>query len=407
MVMLAILIMGSLVTLLVGTVVTGQGQTRFDQGFEQSLQVAETGLERMVNLIQSGQRTASFSLPEVPLNLCVTGDGLVPVLGECWIAAPGGRYKGKAVLAGGRWDVVADGAAANGTRRTVAVTVRSESAFGVAAFGNVEMVLNGGNAADSYDSRSDSSICRGGGPADPFNPSDSAATRMCRRTGSGVVSTNGELYLLGSTTDNVDRVEVHYAKEKIADPLAGATGFCGGVTQTCASPKLKYFREPIVLVPDPFVAPDDLVNRGPFSGAVLAPGRQLYTNVVLDSNTVIQGTPSNPTIIYLTGTLTIPNGAVVNFQKGADGLWRPKPTSGLLIFSAGIGPALGFGNHASFAGAVFAPRATFSGGSAGNVYGSMTVGSFSTNGSWNFHYDDALGEVKTNAQWKASGWSER
>ncbi len=44
MAMLAILIVGSLATVLVGTVVVGQRQTRFDQGFEQSLQVAETGL---------------------------------------------------------------------------------------------------------------------------------------------------------------------------------------------------------------------------------------------------------------------------------------------------------------------------------------------------------------------------
>lgn len=406
-VLLAILTLGSLMTVLVGTIVTGQGQTRFDQSFEQSLQVAETGIERMVNLIETGQRTSSFELPGSLISTCDVTKGLVPVLGDCWTVVPGGRYRGTADLTDGAWQMEATGTAADGTSRTIALTLRSESAFGVAAFGKVHMVLNGGNAADSFDSRVDSSICRAGAPANPFNASDSASTRACKPTGHGVVATNGEMYLLGGTTDMVDRAQIHYAKDHVSQPLAGATGFCGGVTQTCASPKLYYYRDPIVLLPDPFVPPDDLVNKGPFTGTTLEAGRQLYTNVRLDSNTVIKGTTTNPTILYLTGTLTIPNAAVVNFQQGADGRYQPRGAPTLLIFSAGIGPALNFGNHASFAGAVFAPRATFSGGSAGNIYGSMTVGSFSTSGTWNFHYDDALGEVKTNSQWRPSAWSER
>ncbi|MDQ3895636.1 MAG: hypothetical protein M3326_00040 [Actinomycetota bacterium] len=406
-VMLAILVIDSVLIVLLGNIVAGQRQVRFDQGYEQSLQVAEAGLERMIFLIRSGQRTDSFSVPGTRLGTCGATQGLAEVLGQCWTVVPGGRYLGTATAAGLSWDVVATGTAANGTSRTIGVTVRSESPFGVAAFGKVQMVLNGGNAADSFDSRVDASICRAGAPADPFHASDTADTRACRPTGHGVVATNGELNLLGGTADVVDGIEIHYAKEHVPQPLTGATGFCAGVPQTCASPKLKYYAQPIRLIPDPYVPPDDLPNKGPFTGTTLEPGRQLYTNVRLDSNTVIKGTPANPTILYLTGTLTVPNGAVVNFQQGADGRWRPKPAPGLLVFSAGVGPALGFGNHASFAGAVFAPRATFSGGAAGNVYGSMTVGSFSTAGTWNFHYDDALDAVKTNAQWKVSDWSER
>jgi hypothetical protein len=407
MVMLAMLVIGSLVTVLLGTVVSGQRQTRFDQGFEQSLQVAEVGVERMVNLIQTRQRTATFSVPGAPLGLCDVAAGIVSLFGECWVTVPGGRYKGTATFSGDSWEVVSRGVATDETSRTVAVTLRSQSAFGVAAHGQVQMVLNGGNASDSYDSRGSSAICRGGSAADPFNAAHSSDTRVCNPTGHGVVSTNGELYLLGGTIESVDRAEIHHAKEKIVDPLTGATGFCAGVTQTCISSKLKYYRDPIVLLPDPFVPPEDLVSRGAFTGSSLEPGRQLYTNVLLDSNTIIKGTPANPTILYVTGTLTVPNAAVVNFERALDGTWRPKPTAGLLVFSSGVGPALAFGNHSSFAGAVFAPRATFSGGSAGNVYGSMTVGSFSTSGTWNFHYDDALGEVKTNARWTTSGWSER
>lgn len=396
--MLAILIVGSLVTVLFGTVVVGQRQTRFDQSFEQSLQVAETGLDRMVYLIESGQRTDDFSVPET--------------------AVAAGRYSGAADRTGRDWVVAATGTASDGTSRTVSITLSRQSVFGVAAFGRTRVELRGGNSADSYRSGAwdqlglfsvlagGSSICYGLGAADPFSPAHSNATRMCTPTGHGVVATNEELYLLGQVIDGVDRAQIHYARENVADPLPGATGFCGGVTKTCASPKLAYLREPIELAPDPVVPPADLTNRGSFAGTTLPAGRQLYTNVTLGTDTLVQGTPENPSIVYLTGTLTIPNGAVVNFES-VHGNWVPKPSPGLLIFSAGVGPALRFGNHASFSGAVYAPRATFSGGAAGNIYGSMVTGSISTQGGWNFHYDDALGDVETEARRVRRGWTER
>jgi hypothetical protein len=397
--MLAVLVVGSLMTVVVGTVVVGQRQTRFDQGFEQSLQVAETGLERMVYLVRSGQRTEDFSVP-------VT-------------AVAGGSYSGMADRTGRVWEVTATGTAADGTSRTVTVTINVESVFGVAAFGRTQVELRGSNSADSYRSgtlselrvfselAAGSNICRGGSPADPFNTAHSAGTRMCTPTGKGVVATNAELFLLGGVIDSVDRAEIHYARERITDPLPDATGFCGGVTATCSSSKLAYFRDPIQLDPDPVIPPDDLTNRGSFTGSTLPAGRQLYTNMTLDTNTVVEGTPENPSVIYLTGTLTVPNGAVANFRKDLLGNWVPKPSPGLLIFSAGIGPALRFGNHASFSGAVYAPRATFSGGAAGNIYGSMVTGSISTQGSWNFHYDEALGDVENEARRVVSGWAER
>ncbi len=397
-VMLAILVVGSLITALVGTVVTGQRQTRFDQGFEQSLQVAEIGIERMRFLIKSGARTDDFSLPES--------------------AVPGGRYGGTADRDGRTWALSSTGIADDGTSRTVALTLTARSVFGVAAFGRTRVELRGNNSADSYRSgtftppsgfslsASGSNICDGLSAADPFSPAASTTTRMCSPTGEGVVATNAELYLRGGVIDSVDRAEIHYAREEVAAPLEGATGFCGGVTATCGSERLAYFTDPIELDPDPVIPPADLTNQGPFDGGTLPAGRQLYTNVTLDTSTVVQGTPSNPTVIYLTGTLTVPNGEVVNFQL-VGGRWVPKPAPGLLIFSAGVGPALRFGNHASFAGAVYGPRATFSGGAAGNIYGSMVTGSISTQGSWNFHYDQALGDVETEARHVATHWAER
>ena len=398
MAMLAVMVVGSMVTVLVGTVVVGQRQTRFDQGFEQSLQLAEVGLERMTELIRSRQRTDDFSVPEV--------------------AVPSGSYLGAADRDGRAWSLTATGTALDGTTRTVSVNVTMRSLFGVAAFGRTLVELRGSNSSDSYRSGSftrpssfsvlanGSRICRDLAAADPFNAAHSTGSRMCTATGKGVVATNAELYLLGQVINGVDKAEIHYAKEGVTAPLEGATGFCGGVTETCGSPRLAYYVDPIELDPDPVVPPEDLPNRGSFTGVRLPAGRQLYTNVTLGTDTVVEGTPENPTVIYLTGTLTVPNGAVVNFQR-VGGDWLPKPSPGLLIFSAGVGPALRFGNHASLSGAVYAPRAAFSGGAAGNIYGSLVTGSISTQGSWNFHYDEALGDVETEATYAVSDWVER
>jgi hypothetical protein len=351
----------------------------------------------MVQLIESKLRVDSFSLPET--------------------VAAGGRYSGAAVRTQRSWKLTSNGTAADGTSRTVEVTLSRASLFNVAAYGRTRVDLRGTNSADSYASGTfstsggfslltgGSNICRGLVAANPFSSSDSGGTRMCSPTGHGAVATNGELYLLGGVIDQVDAAEVHYAQGNVNAPLPGATGLCAGVPATCSSAKLSYYREPIDLKPDPVEPPADLSNRGSFAGTVLPAGRQLYTNMTLDGNTVVQGTPTNPSIVYLTGTLTIPNGAVVNFQTSPSAI--PKPSPGLLIFSAGVGPALRFGNHASFSGAVYAPRATFSGGAAGNIYGSIVTGSISTQGAWNFHYDDALGGVLNEARYVRSGWAER
>ena len=426
-VMMAILIVGGLITVLVGTIVVGQRQTRFDQGFEQSLSIAEIGLERMVYQVKSRNVTASFSLPET--------------------AVAGGRYSGTAVRADRKWTLIATGtverpcpATASPSTptpcrsdRTLTLTIRTESVYGVAAYGRTQLDLQGGNSADSYRSGtftgpgvfaelvSGSNICRGLVAADPFNTADSGSTRMCAPTGKGVVATNGELFLKSGIIDSVDRAEIHYAREFVANPLPGATGYCAGVSATCRSPRLQYLEEPMATEPDPVLPPAG-TKLGVFPGvssgvcpadapagttACMPPGPQIHTNVTLDSKTFIEGTPENPTIIYLTGTLTIPNGAVVNFRQNSLGKWVPKPAPGLLIYSAGIGPALRFGNHASFSGAVYAPRATFAGGAAGNIYGSLVTGSISTQGSWNFHYDEALGAVDVEGRFLVSGWAER
>ncbi|MDP8971546.1 MAG: hypothetical protein M3N52_13805 [Actinomycetota bacterium] len=414
--MLAVLVVAALVSVVLSSVVTGQRQTRFDESFEQALQIAEVGLERMVALVESREASDSFTICAPPAGCPVDG----------------GQYWGQAVKdSADDWTIQAHGRANDGTERSLQAVVDVRSLFNLAAFGKFFTDFNGGNGADSYRSGSwdlsvyprtftqsdtGSNICKDGTPlADPSLSSD---VRMCTPTYNGVVATNGELFLKGGAFADTDYVEIHYARERISDPLPDATGFCEGVPDTCAPPyetecdvrggaKLQYCRDPIVLPSDPVTPPSAPI--GAFdgaNGATLPAGVRVYTNVTLRTSTVIQGTPTNPTILYVTGKLTIPNHEHVNFRTNAAGNKVPRPSPSLLIFSSGSGPALDFGNHASLAGAVYAPRAGFTGGAQGNVYGSMIAGSINNNGGWNFHYDEALAEVTVGAPLQASDWTE-
>ncbi len=419
--MLAVLVVAALVSVVLSSVVTGQRQTRFDESFEQALQIAEVGLERMVALVESREATDSFTVCAAPPAGC-------PV--------DGGQYWGEAVKdSADDWTIEAQGRASDGTVRSLQAVVDVRSLFNLAAFGKFFSDFNGGNGADSYRSGSwnlsvyprtftqsdtGSNICMDGtsSPADPSRSSDSDV-RMCTPTGNGVVATNGELFLKGGVIDDTDYVEIHHARDRISDPLPDATGYCKGVATTCSTPyetecdvrgagakKLQYCRDPIVLPSDPVTPPSAPTGAFDGAGATLAAGVHVFTNVTLYTSTVVQGTPENPTIIYLTGKLAIPNREYVNFRTNAAGNKVPRPSPSLLIFSSGSGPALDFGNHASFAGAVYAPSAGFTGGAQGNVYGSMIAGSINNNGGWNFHYDEALAEVTVGAPLQASDWTE-
>lgn len=444
--LLAVIIVTGLVTVVTSTTIAGQKQTRFDQGFEQSLQVAEIGLDSAVTLVAS----KTLSDADSPYEPCPAGG----------CTAAGGTYDVRAELdPAGYWVVSSTGTAADGTSRTVESKIGWKSVFNVAAFGKVFADFNGGNGADSYrsgtynadktvftENKADELICKesgGGGYANPTLSSDSNVG-MCTPTYKGVVATNGELRLKGNVWDETDYAEIHYAKEKIADPLPDATGYCKSQGTSCPTTfelscdvreapgvvpgtsvdRLQYCRDPLVVPNDPVTPPAGLTNQGVFDAQTLAPadnrmppGPQLYTDVTLNAGTVIEGTAENPTVIYMTGTLTIPplsnpdptKRGIVNFQPGPNGTLIPRPAPSLLVFSSSQNgdAGLDFGGAASFAGAVHAPNAGFAGGSQGNVYGGIIALNINNTGGWNFHYDEALGDVTVHGTLVNSDWVER
>ena len=215
----------------------------------------------------------------------------------------------------GAWTLTATGIATDGTSRTVTVTVNVESVFGLAAFGQLLGGATGQQQrrllpvrARSASTRSFTELAGG---------SNVCGDRMCTPTGHGVVATNAELYLLG---DGHRRRRPGRGPQRPGGgprPVAGRHRVLRRRPPDLLQPQARVLpASPSSSIPTRWYRPPTSPTRGRSPAATLPAGRQLYTNMTLDSNTVVQGTPEHPSIVYLTGTLTVPNHAVVNFRPG-------------------------------------------------------------------------------------------
>lgn len=394
MAMIAVIVVGGLTTAITADVVVGQQQARHDVVYESSLQAAEDGLERMVAQVEAGSQGASFTLPAYDVN--------------------GAEVEGSATRSSsGDWVFRAQGTDPDGVQRQVEMRMDMLGIFNFAAFGRVAIGLRGGNGADSYRSGTFDQATTPPGFAVSATGSAVCGDRMCNPTGNGVVGTNGALFLRGEDLANANYAEIHFANEVIPvdERLPGATGFCDGANTTCSTAtetscglrgagvnKLQYCAEPIEL-------PEVVLPSTPttaFDGTgTLGPGTHVFTNATLNSGTVITGTPSNPTIIYLTGQLNASGN--VNWNTAAN---EPRPSPGLLIFSTSTGVAIQVGNHSNISAAIYAPNGSFDGNAQSGLYGSVVANDANTNGGFHVHYDDALSDVTDGADQQAASWIE-
>jgi hypothetical protein len=409
-----IMIVTSLVIMILATVVSGQQQTVADQRFEQALEVAEVGLSQMNSLIQNNPGGQSFA----------------PMTGT---TNDGGSYSVSAVKSGYVWTVTSLGRNSSGKSRTATDVIRVAPLFNMAAFGRVEITFLGGNGADSYNSNLNSDICAasvGYNSSPSMNYVDPGAANsagtnsaqtdisMCQPTRLGVAGTNGQLSLQGGVASRIDAAQIYNAQDHILDPLPNATGTCIGVPATCDlynTGRLTYQREP---VPFPSikscnfpVGSTAVANNG---GGSFGGRAYNLSDVTLDGNSVFTGTASQPTILCVSGRLTIASQSLVNFTPGSHVISPsttvaliPRPPASLLIFVTGSSDSgVSLGDHASVSAAIYAPNAAVVCGPQGNVYGSLVANSIDNKGGWNFHYDDALKDQMANAPVRIEDWSE-
>lgn len=401
--MLAMLVVSALVAVTFATISTGQKQTRFDTSFERALQVAEFGLDEMAALVQANPTAPDGHFPDI--------EGEVEA---------GGTYTTVASKSGDIWLIESQGVTPEGEQRRIQAQLATETLFNLAVFGKIFVDFNGGNGAASYDSAVSSAVCHAGTSTPANVVAGDFSVEMCHQTGSGIVATNGNLKLKGQASTDADAVEIHFAKDVEyldgLEPLEGATGTCEGVPETCSSydtfvtvdgesrRKLSYHRKPIELptitVCDGLGAASSFAGSGTLGGGVFN-----FTDVTLRENTVFTGTPDNPTVICMSGKLTVPSHNAVNFEASGT---APRPPGSLIILNryAGSGTGLDLGTHAAISAAIYAPDASFQGGSQGNVFGSLVCNSIDNTGGWNFHYDQALSDVGINAPVRLTDWTE-
>jgi hypothetical protein len=241
---------------------------------------------------------------------------------------------------------------------------------------------------------------------------------MCQPTRLGAAGTNGELSLQGGVADRIDAANIYNAKDHITDPLPNATGTCVGVTATCnlfSTGRLTYTREP---VPFPNINTCDFpAGSSPVAsngGGTFGGRAYNLSDVTLDGSSVFTGTVTQPTILCVSGKLTVSPQQLINFTPGGHiiapsttNALIPRPPASLLIYVTGTSDSeVTMGDHASISAAIYAPHAAIVCGPQGNIYGSLVANSIDNKGGWNFHYDDALRDQMANAPVRISNWVE-
>lgn len=435
--MLAVLIVTALTAVATTTMVMGQTQTRRDQDFEQSLQVADTGLNRMITLIETRDKEASFCIGTPPATL--PGYQAICTVSNT-VPAPAG-YTGQAIRddAQDLWTLTVRGTV-NARMRTLQATIPMGSPFTYAPLGRQKIELQGGNRADSYRSGTFGSGSPRTFTARPYSAYLDANNAITDKTGKGFFATEGPLTLNGQSFANSDGAHIFYVKNPgyggaayVSDPLPGATGICVGVTETCngynvirnpalpfgdGNRRLEYFRDrvkmPPLRVPTQPTLHYDGTNKTLVGMSIADPANgklagqpYVFRSAKLYSSTTISGNPLDPTVIYLTGELTAPAHSHINFETDPTNpaLLRPKPSSGLLIYSIMTGTAVQFATGVQISGGIYAPYGSFSGGSQGEIYGALVADWIRTTGGWQFHYDETMGELK-GGDLKAVDWVE-
>lgn len=398
--LLAIMVVSGLVLTTIAVVAQGQAHTRIDRNFEDALETAEVGLAQMNSLLQSNPTWATVA----------------PLSGT---TADGGSYATSATKSGTTWTVQSSGTV-RGHTRYVQDQLVVQPLFSVAAYGKVNVTFQGGNGADSFDSALGTDTCIGssgtpvgfnnpGTPTNASTASDDTNVLMCNQTRHGHAGTDGALFLKGGVAAEIDWADIYHAQDHVTDPLPDATGYCDGVTATCALydvGKLIYHRDGYVL---PDVNACTQSSTVDFNGTGTLGSRAYYfRDVTLTGNTVFTGTRDNPTVLCVSGHLSVAQQNLINFQWNAtENRWVPRRPGSLLIFvTATSNSSVDMGNNASISAAIYAPNAAITCGPQGNVYGSMLANTINNNGGWNFHYDDDLAQQMINAPIRVQNWAE-
>ena len=439
--LLTLIMVSALIMVLVNNVISSQRQVSFDRDFAEALPVADAGVEVAQYRLNSDD--GEFTTPSGTYNRSdfPVGETTIPESRELngqittWTMTR---------LDDARWEVDSV-AEINGTTRRVVGVIEEAPSLTMAAFTERLLSFAGANAADSYTSRAVPALtptwCTGNGVVGSndevdFSGGSGAGSHCTRPSGPGQNRTVDRVDLYdwednpGDVSTNLRPGGDRCAKDANHQNCRDMSGSLG----TFPAPRLIDDRldlatdEEIAFISE---AIDACKASGPLPsyrttvhGAVLNPapnaaaaasaddmglagGHYCYESLNFDANTRLAPTASinNPVIIFVEKDVVIkgqgggPGGAAnvgCNQSQCGTGTWADppavRPDAGALRIFVLDGP-VGVGNHANFAGIMYAPRAQC-GGSGSNaqagIYGSIVCDVIANVGGWSFHFDDAL-----------------
>src|SRR3954447_8080875 len=345
--MLLALLLATL-TLALGAVLlaTTLGQAkkvRHDQGFTQVLPAADAGIQRGLFMLNNGgPATVPTATPTPIAQGAQTAD---------WFATP--QTNTKAPLS------YLLSSTSRVTRRTVVAEAYQSKRFAMGAFADKSFIMRGGNNSNSYDS--------GAG---------STAT-----TGHGRVGSNGSVRLDGNATaDGVDL----YDWTNNPNPSRCTGGPCSSGYDTypnkydISSPASYAFITAQLAACTTATA----FQTSSTAGHMLPAGTWCASSLNFDADTTVTG----PTAVFVSGNVTMSPHVNVNYTSGVAAI-----SANLQIYT--LGSSVDISNHNNVGAAIYAPLATCSGGAQDNIYGAMICSTISSVGGWQFHYDEALGNL--------------
>lgn len=451
--LLASIVVAGLVTVVVAATIAGQRATRFNQEYTGALHVAEAGVQEALHQLNTGQLDPGDS-PR-------TATGTIDGQSFEWTAERTTDQE---------WTVTSEGTDVEGTTRTVQVTIADEPLFNVAAFSDQLLTFRGANNADSYTSDDSVSAsdawCTGRGRVGSNDTLEFKGKSQGQAT-CDYYDANGNL-VDGATVDGID---LHNWEDDPdagrCDHGGGSSTNCvdgaGEPWYESDSPDRWInhddpleFDEEVAWIEEAFAAcqADGSNYEAQFLTSEHAPLQPATSGPTLpdtdthyycadslffDDDTSLQNASGEDPVVFIVGDeIEVDGSGGGNGNGGNDGravnvncdgcvtsgTFDPesagvRPEAGALqIYTAseqgssgGSADVVRVRNHSNVAAAVYAPQASCGGVHGSNaqvhMFGSLVCRDLRNQGGWQFHFDEALYDVRRTDDFSVQRWSEQ
>jgi len=365
MVIFSLAVMGVLVMIIVGTSDDDRLGSRYDFEGTRSFYAAEAG----VNAILTGWSANGYEA-------AVANVGNADTLAWATLPQNGGKYRGTILkVATSTYMITVDGqspGARKGLRTVQVMLTPGPGPFTYGIIGGTSVTISGGTI-DSYNSNS--------GPYGGANI-DSTANIQSNGSGGTAINLSGGAQVDGN-----------------ASAVGSVSGCSGRVTGTCTN-GVASIPIPSVSCPAGFSSASDVpVSPGTYTAGTGVLSMNAGSTLTLNSanspfrfssatlrSVVTIPAGSGHIDIYLSGTLTIQSGGLINNLT--------QDPSKLTIWGCGAS-ATAWNIQAGSASymAIYAPTHAVTLSGSGAFYGALVGASFTNSGGANFHYDESLASV--------------